>query len=328
MSAFILISYLNFSYSAIILLISGLDKDLVLSWQNPIWISLILILVVVILIVSFLKYIIFPQQLRLFDQSRQIENLNDEKLKLSIKVTELNTHLSLEKIHRSKLEQAYDGLQASGDASYKRLDRVLHDFNNIISSPLLAFKFLVAKISGHLKSDSRELVSTVDKGLTDLKEYVPLIREEFKSGVKKGKFWLLDDLLPKSQLMDDYLSIEVNGNRQIRVFTHKENFEGLLSNLSSNALRYGATKITVDITENENSVFLHILNNGETLSEEAKEKLFRVKFTTGGSGHSFSTLNDLRAVHGGHDAYVDTGFLPEPFTVGLILVLPKFQFKD
>lgn len=243
-------------------------------------------------------------------------------------MTELNTHLSLEKIHRSKLEQAYDGLQASGDASYKRLDRVLHDFNNIISSPLLAFKFLVAKISGHLKSDSRELVSTVDKGLTDLKEYVPLIREEFKSGVKKGKFWLLDDLLPKSQLMDDYLSIEVNGNRQIRVFTHKENFEGLLSNLSSNALRYGATKITVDITENENSVFLHILNNGETLSEEAKEKLFRVKFTTGGSGHSFSTLNDLRAVHGGHDAYVDTGFLPEPFTVGLILVLPKFQFKD
>lgn len=305
-----------------------LDRDLVLSWQNPIWISLILIFVVVILIVSFLKYIIFPQQIRLFDQSRQIENLNDEKLKLSIKVTELHTHLSLEKMHRSKLEQAYDGLQASGDASFKRLDRVLHDFNNLIASPLLAFKFLISKINNHLKPDSRELATTVDKGLTDLKEYVPLIREEFKSGVKKGKFWFLDDLLPKTQIMEEYLTIEVNGNRQLRVFTHKENFEGLFSNLSSNALRYGATRITVNISENDNSVFLHILNNGEQLSEEAREKLFRVKFTTGGTGHSFSTLNDLKAVHSGHDAYVDTGFLPEPYTVGLILVLPKFQYKE
>ncbi|MBN8705435.1 MAG: HAMP domain-containing histidine kinase [Bacteroidetes bacterium] len=304
------------------------DRDLVLSWQNPIWISLILVLVVVILIVSFLKYIIFPQQMRLFDQSRQIEKLNEDKLGLANKVTELNTHLSVEKSHIQKIEQSYEGLKATTEASSRRLDRALHDFNNFISTPLMAVKFLISKLNPQLKPDKRELITSVDKGLTDLKEYVPLIREEFKSGVKNGKFWLLDDLLPKTHLIEDYLTIEVTGNRFIRVFTHKENFEGLFSNLVSNALRYGATKILVSITDKPNAVYLQMMNNGEPLSSDAVDKLFRIKFTTGGSGHSFTSLTDLKSVHKDHDAFVDPADLPEPYTVCFVLVLPKFQDRD
>jgi len=311
--------YFSFLY------IRQFDADFFWGWENPIWVSLALISVVVILIVSFLKYLIWPQQKRLLEQHHEISKLTTDRETLSNQVTELNTHLSYARTDATKLESSYAGLDAQTEARFKRLDRALHDFGNFINSPLMSLKVLAARLNQtENRPESRELIDEINRELSELKEYVPQIREEFKSGTLTGKFWALDLLLPKPRTMP-HLSLEVTGNRTCRVYTHKETADGLVANLLSNALRFGATRILITIEETPREIHLQFFNNGDPLTREADEKLFRVPYTSGGTGHLFTSLMELKSIHPSHKAEVLRIQLPDQYTTGFRITFPAIR---
>lgn len=94
-----------------------------------------------------------------------------------------------------------------------------------------------------------------------------------KEPVYISKF--ITSIIEKQQLITEnkqinYISTDVDFRCKIDVF----HFENVINNLIDNALKYGGEKISIDLSSKVNNIEIRIVDNGNTLIEEHKDKIF------------------------------------------------------
>ncbi len=104
----------------------------------------------------------------------------------------------------------------------------------------------------------------------------------------------------------------------------KEAFIKIINNLLSNALRYSAQSIEVELTEQEENVFIRVLNDGDLIPEEEREKIFNPFYqvnkqrnnVAGSSGIGLSLARSLTKMLNGSLSYAERDGMNE-FTLQL-----------
>lgn len=118
-------------------------------------------------------------------------------------------------------------------------------------------------------------------------------------------------------------SVDVAVARDLKVLADPERLDQIVTNLLSNAYRYGGPAIRIGASSKRDTVHLSVSDNGEGVPADLVPRLFepfaRGQFSSGfgGSGLGLAIVQKLAETMGGDVAYVGDGHSGATFTVRL-----------
>ncbi|MBN9311995.1 MAG: hypothetical protein BGO40_07655 [Chryseobacterium sp. 39-10] len=154
------------------------------------------------------------------------------------------------------------------------VDNISHEFRTPIATLKVASKSLK-------KNWNKENLPLIDRQISRLehlmlrlenpsdKELIPIEKEEW------------DDCIQDLQFLHPNVEIIIENEISGPLFLHKTDMETILKNLCENSVKYGATKIIVEVKNAGNRLFIRVCDNGLGIDKKEHkavfEKFYRVQ---------------------------------------------------
>lgn len=182
----------------------------------------------------------------------------------------------------------------------EELDRFVYSVSHDLSAPLKSIKGLVtiSKMEPHLVD---EYIDKIDKSVDRLEDFISEVLDYSRTNRKQLVHEKLDlkeivnEVNSKFEFLENYKKIDFRFDLQVtEIYADHFLLKVALSNLISNAIKYQKKRseqtpyVNVRSRKEEDFVIIDIIDNGEGIREEYKDKLFNMFYrgtaTSSGSG--------------------------------------------
>ncbi len=177
------------------------------------------------------------------------------------------------------------------DAAWKEMAKqVAHEVKN----PLTPMKLSVQHLLSAAKDNAPGIEKLTEKVLNSLLKQIDILNQtasEFSRSAKMPGFTLhridLADLI--KEVTDLYtgspvtINVELPGG-EVPIAGDESHFKRALINMIRNSIQAGATGIEVAVTTEPDSWVMTVADNGSGISDEDRERIFQINFTTKSTG--------------------------------------------
>lgn len=200
------------------------------------------------------------------------------------------------KQEKSRVESINNELKQTNE----ELDRFVYSVSHDLSAPLKSIKGLVtiSKMEPHLVD---QYIDKIDKSVDRLEEFIGEVLDHSRTNRKQLVYEKLDlkeivnEINSKFEFLENYKKINFQFDLQVtEIYADHFLVKVALSNLISNAIKYQkkrseqAPYVNVRSRSEEGFVIIDVIDNGEGIREEYRDKLFNMFYrgtaSSSGSG--------------------------------------------
>ena len=198
-------------------------------------------------------------------------------------------------------------LVAVGEA----VTRINHDLRNILSSAQLVADRLDASADPAVQRSAPRLVAAIDRAVALCSRVLEFARAGAPT-LKPERIavaGLLEEVT-SSVITERGIAWTVTVSPGLSVIADRQHLFRVLTNLATNAVDAGATRIKVTAQRRDGRTAIDLADDGPGLPEANRERLFQpFSFSTkdGGSGLGLAIARELMLAHGGDLLLVETG---------------------
>ena len=186
-------------------------------------------------------------------------------------------------------------------------DEMIQNISHDLKTPIATIKSYSESIN-----DGIYPYGTLEKSVDVIIEHANRLEKKVYSLITYNKLGYLNDnaqeglnlemapiiqkVILSAQLLRSDVSIETNINDKVCFHGEEESWRVVVENLLDNALRYAKTKVTINLNDN----LLEVINDGEQMSQDRIEKLFKPyeKGTKGNFGLGLSIVKKVCETYG------------------------------
>lgn len=199
----------------------------------------------------------------------------------------VEAHLELKK-SRDLIIQQNEKLEELNESKNKFFSLMAHDIRNPVSGIYLyteVVKENFSKMPDNKKEESILVLNQSSKQLMDLVEQllewarIQMDKTEFHPAKIKLKQEVNQLFLFLNQMADaKKIKLQENINQEVSVFADLNMLHSIINNLVSNAIKFSheGGLVKVEYTDNGSYSLIQVIDNGVGMSQEAKDKLFRL----------------------------------------------------
>jgi signal transduction histidine kinase len=252
----------------------------------------------------------------------------DANVKGELKDLLASFNLMTKELQRHQIEHA----ELERENAWKEMAKqVAHEIKNPLTPMKLAVQQLIVSYRDKNKNfDS--IFEKVSATILNQVENLSQIASEFSRFARMPNFKLEEiDLLP---VIKDTMNLFVDENIKLDIITSlqsawvegdKSQFRRLMINLIRNSIQAGANRITLNLSTENEYYNLTVLDNGEGIPDNIKDKIFESNFTTKSKGMGLGLKLAKRFIEGisGKINLVDSG----SSGAGFQILIPKLNKK-
>jgi nitrogen fixation/metabolism regulation signal transduction histidine kinase len=192
-------------------------------------------------------------------------------------------NLMTKELQKNQIELA----ELERESAWKEMAKqVAHEIKNPLTPIKLAVQQLIASHKDESK-DFDKIFKKVTKTTLNQIDNLGQIASEFSSFAKMPSIKLEKlDVIPVIKdtinlFIDDKIKIDFESEvTEAIVEADTSQLRRMLINMIRNSIQANATNSTIKLTSNDDNYLIIIVDNGEGISEENKEKIFEINFTT------------------------------------------------
>jgi signal transduction histidine kinase len=238
-------------------------------------------------------------------------------------------NLMTKELQKNQIELA----ELERESAWKEMAKqVAHEIKNPLTPIKLAVQQLIASHKDNSK-DFDKIFKKVTKTTLNQIDNLGQIASEFSSFAKMPSIKLEKlDVVPvikdtTNLFTDDKINIDFeNEVSEAIVEADTSQLRRMLINMIRNSIQANATDITIRLTTKDDNYSLIIVDNGEGISDENREKIFEINFTTKEKGMGLGLKLARRFLEGvnGNIHLVESGSSGTAFEI----VIPKYNSSE
>lgn len=292
-------SYANMNSGKYIFRVKGTNNDGV--WSNdertleieilPPWWKTGIAYIIYVLVIILLSYFTITYSIRKYNRRNIIkQRLFEVKKEKELYEAKLNFFTDIAHEIRTPVTLISGPLESiiTEDISNEKVNKGL----SIIKKNTNTLLSLINQLLDFRKVDSERFIVNITQ--LEILELIESIISRFEGSIKaKGITY----------------SVNKNGHSSIYIEADKEAVEKIINNLLSNAIKYGKTYIHISVEEENSFLKLQVTNDGDTIPDEFRNKLFepffrvRNSLNQEGSGLGLSLTKSLVEILNGYIYY-------------------------